>query len=209
MPKKSGIIFVMMGAVLMLSALLLFLNNGYESRRAGQQSELLLSEIQAVMTEQTEHSTEPKATEETLPAEMPVQIIQGYGYIGYLAIPSIELELPVMAEWDYDRLQIAPCRHFGSTRTDDLVIAAHNYKSHFGQLEDLEPGTEILFTDMDGIVNYYTLIRQAILPPDAVDVVQNSEHDLVLYTCTPGGATRVTAFCDRVDQECTERGDMS
>ena len=193
----------------MLSALLLFLYNGYESRRAGQQSELLLSEIQAVMTEQTEHSTEPKATEETLPAEMPVQIIQGYGYIGYLAIPSIELELPVMAEWDYDRLQIAPCRHFGSTRTDDLVIAAHNYKSHFGQLEDLEPGTEILFTDMDGIVNYYTLIRQAILPPDAVDVVQNSEHDLVLYTCTPGGATRVTAFCDRVDQECTERGDMS
>lgn len=203
MPKKSGIIFVMMGAVLMLSALLLFLYNGYESRRAGRQSELLLSEIQAVMTKQTEDSTEStqtEETEETLPAEMPVKIIQGYGYIGYLSIPSIELELPVMADWDYDRLQIAPCRHFGSTRTDDLVVAAHNYQSHFGKLEDLEPGTEILFTDMDGIENHYTLTRQAILPPDAVDVVQNSEHDLVLYTCTPGGATRVTAFCDRVEK---------
>ena len=29
--------------------------------------------------------------------------------------------------------------------------------------------------------------------------VQNSGHDLVLYTCTKGGKTRVTVFCDRVD----------
>lgn len=203
MPKRTGILFVTVGAVLLISALLLFLYNDVESRRAGRQSELLLAEIQAEIKAETVPQTEPaESTEpaETLPAEMPVKVIGKYEYIGYLSIAAIELELPVMAQWDYDRLKTAPCRQFGSARTDDLVIAAHNYRSHFGKLSGLEPGTEILFTDMEGIENHYMLTRQAILPPDAVDAVRNSGHDLVLYTCTPGGETRAAAFCDRVEE---------
>lgn len=193
----------------MLSALLLLLYNGYEERRAGQEAELLLDDVLSAITDQTDIPTQQaendveESTEqaETLTAEMPVVMIDGYEYIGYISIPDLELELPVMAEWDYNRLKISPCRHFGSSRTDDLVIAAHNYKTHFGKLSSLEEGAEIIFTDMDGIENYYTLSRLDTLAPDAVDAVQNSGYDLVLYTCTPGGATRVVAFCDRVAEE--------
>ena len=215
MPKKSGIIFVIVGAVLILSALLLFLYNGYEDRRAGQEAELLLNDIQSAISEQTKPTTPPansetdstetteqEETTATLPAEMPTLLIDGYEYVGYLSIPDLKLELPVMAEWDYNRLKIAPCRHFGSSRTDDLVIAAHNYKTHFGSLSSLKEGAEVIFTDMDGIENRYVLVRDPeTLAPDAVDAVQNSGYDLVLYTCTPGGATRVVAFCDRVTEE--------
>lgn len=212
MPKKAGIIFVTIGVVLIFSALLLFLYNGFEDRRAGQQAESLMDEIHSAMTEETDTTTkpteieieitEPTETTETLPAEMPMVMIDGYEYIGYLSIPALELELPVMAEWDYSRLKIAPCRHFGSSRTDDLVIAAHNYKTHFGSLSKLESGAEVIFTDMDGIENRYVLVlAPETLAPDAVDAVQNSGYDLVLYTCTPGGATRVVAFCDRVTEE--------
>ena len=208
MPKRAGIIFVTLGVVLIMSALLLFFHNEWEDRRAGQQAESLMDEIHSVMEEtdpttqigetDTTESTEP---EETLSPEMPVMLIDGYEYIGYLSIPDLELELPVMAEWDYNRLKIAPCRHFGSSRTDDLVIAAHNYKKHFGPLSKLDVGAEIIFTDMDGIENRYTLQVLDTLAPDAVDAVQNSGYDLVLYTCTLGGATRVVAFCDRVTEE--------
>lgn len=209
MPKKAGIIFVTLGVVLILSALLLFLYNGLEDRRAGQEAELLLDDVLSAIadqtdipTQQTENDVEESTEQaETLPAEMPVVMIYGYEYIGYISIPDLDLELPVMAEWDYNRLKISPCRHFGSSRTDDLVIAAHNYKTHFGKLSSLEEGAEIIFTDMDGIENYYTLSRLDTLAPDAVDAVQNSGYDLVLYTCTPGGATRVVAFCDRVTEE--------
>ena len=207
MPKKAGIIFVTLGVVLILSALLLFLYNGLEDRRAGQQAESLMDEIHSAMTEETDpttKTTEIEITEptETLPAEMPVVMIDGYEYIGYVSIPDLELELPIMAEWDYSRLKIAPCRHFGSSRTDDLVIAAHNYKTHFGSLSKLRSGAEVIFTDMDGIENRYVLVKDPqTLAPDAVDAVQNSGYDLVLYTCTPGGATRVVAFCDRVAEE--------
>ena len=214
MCKKPGIIFVIMGAVLILSALLLFLYNGYEEYRAGQEAELLLDEIQSVIKEETApamgpteiemgitESTESTEATGTQPAEMPVVMIDGYEYIGYLSIPDLKLELPVMSEWDYNRLKVAPCRHFGSSRTDDLVIAAHNYKTHFGALSGLKIGSEICFTDMDSIENNYTLKKLDTLDPDSVDAVQNSGYDLVLYTCTPGGATRVAAFCDRVTDE--------
>lgn len=211
MPKKAGIIFVTLGVVLILSALLLFLYNGYEEHRAGQEAEILLNDIQSVIEQETEPTTKPTeentdATEsteavETLAPEMPEIEIDGYEYIGYISIPNLELELPVMAEWDYERLKIAPCRHFGSSRTDDLVIAAHNYKTHFGSLSSLSEGAEIIFIDMDGIENRYVLQSLDTLAPDAVDAVQNSGYDLVLYTCTPGGATRVVAFCDREPNE--------
>ena len=196
MPKKAGIIFVTMGVVLILSALLLFLYNEFEDRRAGQQAELLMDEIHSAEIE-----IDVTESQETLPAEMPVVEIDGYEYIGYLSIPDLELELPVMSEWDYNRLKVAPCRHFGSSRTDDLVIAAHNYKRHFGPLSKLDIGAEIIFTDMEGIENRYALQELSTLAPDAVDAVQNSGYDLVLYTCTSGGATRVVAFCDRVTEE--------
>ncbi|MBE7058548.1 MAG: sortase [Ruminococcaceae bacterium] len=213
MPKKIGIILVTIGVVLFLSALLLFLYNEYEDRRAGQQTELLMDKIQSAIAEERtptakptdideETKTEETATsepQEVIPTEMPVVVIDGYGYIGYLSVPDLDLELPVMAEWDYSRLKVAPCRQFGSTGTDDLVIAAHNYNSHFGRLSSLKEGAEIVFTDMEGLENRYILKRLDTLNPNAVDSVQNSGYDLVLYTCTPGGATRVTVFCDRID----------
>ncbi len=223
MPKRRGIVFVTIGAVLVIAALLLFFYNRYQGAQAGRQAEDLLADVKTVI--ESRKSPEPSAAgsaqagqdddnedgktpepsaapEETktpapLEPEMPVFEIDGYGYVGYILIPDLDIELPVMSEWDYTRLEIAPCRHFGSSRTDDLVISAHNYMSHFGSLSKLEPGANVVFTDMDGVVNTYEVVRVSTLAPTEVDAVQNSGYDLVLYTCTYGGKTRVTVFCDR------------
>lgn len=197
MPKKSGIAFVLVGTVLILSALSLFLYNRYEDAQAGQEAESLLADVQTLMKDVSADLLKEPIPQETLAPELPVAEIDGYGYVGYLCIPKLELELPVMSEWDYARLKMAPCRQFGSSRTDDLVIAAHNYKKHFGYLSKLEEGDSVIFTDMDGMENLYEVTRMDTLKPAEVDAVQNSDHDLVLYTCTYGGKTRVTVFCDR------------
>lgn len=200
MPKKTGIVFVAIGAVLILSALLLFFYNQNEDEQAGQEAQTILNDVQTAIEQReiegptTEQTQEP---EETEPAELTVVVIDGYEYIGYLSIPDLELELPVMADWDYERLKLAPCRQFGSTVTDDLVIAAHNYKRHFGALGQLALGARIMFTDMDGNEIPYLVEKSATIDPKAVDAVQNSEYDLVLYTCTYGGSNRVAVFCDR------------
>ena len=53
----------------------------------------------------------------------PVTMVGDYEYIGVLDLPALNLSLPIMSDWDYERLKMAPCRQFGSAATDDLVIA--------------------------------------------------------------------------------------
>ena len=201
MPKKTGIAIIAVGAVLILSALLLLLYNRYEDAHAGQEAESLLASVEAAISAQEMAApNKPESTEAPSPPldpEMPVVTLGGYEYVGYVEIPTLGLKLPVMAEWDYTRLQIAPCRQFGSSRTDNLVIAAHNYDTHFGKLKELSKGDTVIFTDMEGIVSTYCIEKLETLSPDAVDTVLNSGYDLVLYTCTKGGRTRVIVFCDR------------
>ena len=187
MPKKSGVILISLGAVLILAALLLFLYNRSEDRRAGQEAESLLEDVRSSMA----------ANADPEPQEEPAEEIT-YDYAGVIAIPDLSLELPVIDQWSYARLKVAPCRQSGAAADGDLVIAAHNYKSHFGYLDRLEPGASVIFTDMEGTVYRYAVeeIRQ-LAPEDAEDVssVFSSEYPLVLYTCTPGGKARVAVFC--------------
>ena len=49
MPKKTGIAIVAVGAVLILSALLLFFHNRQEDMQAGQEAESLLENVEAVI----------------------------------------------------------------------------------------------------------------------------------------------------------------
>ncbi|MDO5044765.1 MAG: sortase [Coriobacteriia bacterium] len=191
MPKKLGLAFLFIGLLFIIAALALFLFNYYEDSRAGEKSDEMLSELQHLIVEKNAGETSSIET----PASTSLTVIDGY--VGYLSIPRLDLELPVMDEWDYDKLKLAPCRHFGAPQTDDFVIAAHNYKNHFGSLSKLESKDPVLFTDMDGVVHHYELSSLTTLAPNDVEVVQNSEHDLVLYTCTYGGKTRVAAFFDR------------
>ena len=187
MPKKSGVILISLGAVLILAALLLFLYNRSEDRRAGQEAESLLEDARSAMA----------ANADPEPQEEPAEEIT-YDYAGVIAIPDLSLELPVIDQWNYARLKVAPCRQSGAAADGDLVIAAHNYKSHFGYLDRLEPGASVIFTDMEGTVYRYAVeeIRQ-LEPEDVEDVssVFSSEYPLVLYTCTPGGKARVAVFC--------------
>ena len=188
MPKKAGVILVSLGAVLILAALLLFLYNRGEDRRAGQEAESLLEDARSAISANA-------APEE--PQEKPVEEIT-YDYAGVIAIPDLSLELPVIDQWSYDRLKVAPCRQSGAAPDGDLVIAAHNYKSHFGYLDRLQPGASVIFTDMEGTVYRYAVEEvRRLEPEDAEDVssVFSSEYPLVLYTCTPGGKARVAVFC--------------
>lgn len=131
--------------------------------------------------------------------EMPTVSIDGVGYIGYLVIPSLELELPVASEWSYPQLRTSPCRYTGSAYLGSLVICGHNYSSHFGNLKNLKAGDSVLFTDADGNVFEYRVVSVEELRPTAVEEMKTGDWDLSLFTCTIGGRTRVTVRCMSVD----------
>lgn len=209
--NKAGIICIAIGAALILAALLLLLHNMAEDDLAGKTAINKLSELQDEISER-ENQLEPTIhvnpydeDEVAESKEMTVAEIDGYGYIGYLSIPVLKLKLPVMSEWSYPQLKIAPCRQFGSTKSDDLVIAGHNYRTHFGHLSSLRVDDLVQFTDMDGTVSYYVVGEVNTIPPDSTDEVEHSQWALVLYTCTPGGKNRVMVGCQRITEDELEQ----
>lgn len=199
---------MLLGTALIFGALSLFLYNQREDTEAERISVELMPQLMEAIEEKEVSPTEPATYEQ--PVGTPLEYldpsafimteveIDGYAYIGYLSIPRLELELPIMADWDYPRLQIAPCRYTGSVRGEDLVLMAHNYASHFGNISQLKPGDSVIFTDMDGIVTVYEVVAQDILDAYAVEEMIAGDFDLSLFTCTYGGKSRVTVYCDRV-----------
>lgn len=192
MRNKLGTIFMGTGAVLVLAAFSLFLWNQREARRAEASVEKVLPQIIEQM-EAADDYPDPYDT------DMTVVEIDGYGYIGYLSIPSLGLELPVMSEWDYQRLKIAPCRYAGAAKTNDLVIAAHNYARHFGMLSQLAAGDKVYFCDMDGVLAAYEVMEVVALKPTDVEEMTSGDYALTLFTCTYGGKSRVTVRCARAE----------
>ena len=196
MNKRFGLLLIAAGLLLMAAAMGLFVYNARENREAGEHARQVVEQLKPSPTPVA--VAEPGPTPRPPKDTMPVVEIDGNGYIGYVSVPVLEIELPVMSDWSYEKLRVAPCRHAGATYTEDLVIAAHNYDEHFGGLKDLQNGDAITFTDMDGDVFEYRVALVETVAPTAVAQVLDSDYALVLYTCTYGGKTRVAVFCELV-----------
>lgn len=193
-----------LGSLLVAAALCLALYNVWDENRAEESAEQILTVLEAKIQEGTDET--PGATEIVgFPdyvlnpdMEMPVSTIDGHDYIGVLEIPALGLSLPIMSQWSYPNLKIAPCRYTGSVYQDNLVLCAHNYAKHFGNLKNLQPGVGVNFTDNNGNTFSYEVAELSILEPTAVEEMQSGNWDLTLFTCTYGGKTRVTVRCVKI-----------
>ena len=130
MKSIKGKHFIISGAVLLLVALSLILYNVYEDRKSGKYAETVLAElkidiseaaaatsenIEEGITETVEDIFSKYEEEPTEPVdEVPETVeIDGESYIGILQIPTLGIELPVMAEWSYPNMKKSPCRYVG------------------------------------------------------------------------------------------------
>ena len=209
--KGKGLIFL--GLLLIAAALFLTAYNLYDEMRAGQSARQVISRLENHLTAEgtEEASAEPALQQDadhdgrtTVPdyilcpdMEMPAETVDGVDYIGVLAIPALDLELPVISQWSYPGLRTAPCRYSGSAYSDDLILAGHNYSTHFGGLKYLSEGDVVTFTDADGNEFSYAVVEREILGPTDVEEMEDGEWDLTLFTCTVGGQSRVTVRCER------------
>lgn len=205
MNKKKGSILMMGGLLLMAAALFLTCYNLWEERRAEASASAALEQILPELPTAEAPVPPPEDIQEAVipddllnpEMEMPTVETDGQAYIGVVAIPALELELPVISQWSYPHLKIAPCRFEGSVYSDDLIIAGHNYRSHFGGLKNLRPGDEVTFTDVEGDVFRYTVAELETLDGNDLEGLESGEWDLTLFTCTLARTTRVVVRCVR------------
>lgn len=206
--KKNwiGKIFTITGLLLFAAALALSVYNLWDGYRAEQSREKLLEEYRDKNQNISDEGEQAEESDGQIPdyqlnpeMEMPevmLEELDGAACIGVLEIPAIDLKLPVLSEWSYPLLKKAPCRYSGSAYLDNLVIAAHNYRTHFGKLKELEMGDEVIFTDAAGNRFEYKVAVVEALTPQSVEDMTSGEWALSLFTCTLDGKNRVTVRCD-------------
>lgn len=206
MRRRIGAALLIFGALLLLASGGAALLHARQDEQAGRTARQAVTALQQLIKSPAETQETVGAPFSASPAPQETPALQetakpaaveldGESYIGVLGIPSLGLELPVMEDWSYARLKIAPCRQFGSAAGGDLIIAAHNYKTHFGRLKELQEGDGITFTDLSGAEYAYRVDRVENVQPQDVAAVTESGAALTLYTCTPGGKTRVAVYC--------------
>ena len=210
--RKSGITLIAVGLLLLLGSAALLIHNQQEDQKAGraanEQLSLLVGQIEEKKQQETtvtpspedeealtqELSPIPSASEEE---ELMEEIeVEGNGYIGYLSFPTLEMDLPVMSDWSVEKLYTAPCHYFGTVQQGNLVIMAHNYQRHFGRITELKKGDPVIFVNIFGEAFFYEVEHQEVLPSDCIPELTAGEYDLTLFTCTYGGANRITVRCN-------------
>lgn len=202
-PRRSrtrivAVSLMVAGALLVLSAAVLAGVNVVLDARAGSAAASVLEEfpVQAQAIDSSSLDSE---------ASMPAVKIQDNDYIGVVAVPALDLELPVMSNWSYARLDIAPCRYSGSAYADDLVIAGHSYRSHFSPLWQLSGGEEVIFTDTVGNVFTYEVTSVETVQPTDIELMvgdpddPDKDWDLTLFTCTYDSRARVAVRCSKTE----------
>lgn len=193
--------FFLFGTICILFGLLLFSKNLWEDYQVGKETELIKeslkeksrTEIEKLMDNRPDYIKNPHM-------EMPKLTINGNDYIGYVIIPSLELELPVLSSWSYPKIKIAPARYEGSVYLNNMILLAHNYKVHFGKLHRLNIGDIIQFKDMDDNLFEFTVEKKEELDKTQVKDMLSADWDLTLFTCTLGGEARTTIRCKRIQK---------
>lgn len=211
MHKIFGTACVVLGTVLILVALGATAVNLWQEERAGLNADQAMLQLLEQVPEVTVPATpDTPALPVVVPGNvspvpepelrpMPEVQMDGISYVGYLSIPALKLELPVIGESTEENLEIAPCRFFGTVYQKNFVIGGHRYRRHFRKLSTLGYGERLSFTDVEGNAYIYEVTECEVLEPNQAEYLCSGDWDLSLFTCTPGGLTRVVLRCLRVN----------
>ena len=203
-----GTLCVSLGALLVLVALCTAGLNLWQEESAGVHADKAMEQLLDHLPRETAPATPdtpvlvpevPLAPQEPAFRTMPQIMIDGIPYIGYLNIPALELELPVIGESSEENLEIAPCLFYGTVYDPNFVIGGHRYRRHFRKLSTLGYGERLSFIDVEGNVHTYEVTECEVIEPHQAEYLCSGDWDLSLFTCTPGGLTRVVLRCLRVN----------
>lgn len=130
---------------------------------------------------------------------------------GVIEIPKLNVCLPIYLGASRSNMEKGAA-HMGETslpiggENTNSVIAGHcgwNGAHYFRYLSDLEPGDEIIITNLWETLTY-TVTETEIIEPNETDaiLIQEGREMLTLLTCHPyasGGRQRLLVFCDRLE----------
>ena len=187
---------ILLGLSMILASAYLFSRYEREAETAGENAQQLLAALTEEIEKNKEQNLYDTAVQEQSIGQMLQTSLQGYDLVGIIRVPGMGVELPVLNDWNYDLLKLAPCRYSGSIEGQDLILMGHNYRKHFAPLRRVSSGDRVEFLDISGTSYPYVVAETAVLKPTQLDELSSSEYALTIFTCTPGGQSRFVVRCN-------------
>ena len=194
---------VLSGLLLLLAAAGLAVHNLLEDHQAGVRSQELLAQVETsqrdlpiegtnLSSAETISPTEEESTKATAPA--------GYNVAAILSLPDLGITLPVLKECSDDLLKVSPCVFTGSWEDgpEQLIIAGHNYYTHFKDIGELPVGAKITFQTLDGTEYTLSIMEISAIGVDEPEKLEADQWDLTLLTCNFDRTKRILVRCQIV-----------
>lgn len=208
MKNKLSKIFLVTGALLICSALALVIFNVTKSKSCYQKSQQVMVEIKKNMpaefiadkNQQTFDDIVGIGDEDNNSQIDEYIEIDGNKFLGFIRIEKINLELPVMLDWSYEKMDTSPCIYDGSIQDDNLIVMAHNYSGFFIDLDELSSGDLVELVMCSGEVFRYEVTNTQLIRGDDRETLlsDNDQWDLTLFTCNYTGRNRVVVRTARI-----------
>ncbi len=192
---------IIAGVVLIATAVVAVSWRSIQSWRAGLASEKILSALNEERTSSYIDANVPDAYDLLRPSSraeqrMPVIEVDGQEYIGSIALPTIDIEVPVCATLSNELLLESPCCYEGSYRTDDLIICGEGFATHFGNIGTVGIKDEVRLHTVDGVLHRYVVSNVENDWLQDIDAIFD-DWDLSLFTFNSDGTVCVVR-CVRV-----------
>lgn len=130
---------------------------------------------------------------------------------GVISIPALELEMPLYLGATYQHMADGAA-HLSQTsipiggNNTNAVIAGHRGwrgASYFRYITELQPGDEVIITNLWETLTYRVAETQIIWPYEVDQILIQENRDLItLLTCHPyasGGRQRYLVICERAE----------
>ena len=130
---------------------------------------------------------------------------------GVISIPALELEMPLYLGATHQHMADGAA-HLSQTsipiggNNTNAVIAGHRGwrgASYFRYITELQPGDEVIITNLWGTLTYRVAKTQIIWPYEVDQILIQENRDLItLLTCHPyasGGKQRYLVICERAE----------
>lgn len=115
--------------------------------------------------------------------------------LGSIAIPALGIDRPMFEGIRLPTFDLGPGHWPGSAlpgQVGNVVVGGHRTEGHadFGDLDRLQPGDEVVFTDTAGSTVTYVVTATEIIDPFAAAIVhQTPAKTATLFACHPKGST--------------------
>ena len=195
---RRGSWWLAAGVLLLLAAALLAGKNLWQQHRAAQSAGELLALAEARLEQREDTPAPPEGGQEEAAAG---EALAGYEVDGILTIPALELSLPVLADYSEELLRVSVCLYSGTggENPQQMVIAGHNYRAHFGRLGQLQPGDAVTYTAMTGAQSHWRVARVEEISAQDPAALEQGGWDMTLLTCNLDLSLRLLVRLEQAD----------